>query len=118
MSGTDATTVREALAHRQENGSVQIGLEPADCAAGCPGCAAEAALARLVADRDEALALLTEAYPGDYPTNTWRMRVEKLGAWPPDTTSQRVRDQLLTGAAEAYLGAERPEPDERKWEPR
>lgn len=36
----------------------------------------------------------------------------------PDTTSQRVRDQLLTGAAEAYLGAERPEPDERKWEPR
>jgi hypothetical protein len=27
--------------------------------------------------------LVTEAYPGDYPTNGWRLRAEKLGAWPP-----------------------------------
>lgn len=30
----------------------------------------------------EAFALLGEAYPGEHPTNWWRMRVEELGAWP------------------------------------
>jgi hypothetical protein len=41
-----------------------------------------AALDALLARHQEALDLLTEAYPGDHPTNRWRSRVEKLGAWP------------------------------------
>lgn len=45
---------------------------------------------QLERDLAEAKQLLAEAYPGDAPSNKWRCRVEKLGAWPikePDPCS-------------------------------
>lgn len=44
---------------------------------------ARSALLKEAAIENESLRqLVIEAYPGEYPTNGWRQRAEKLGAWP------------------------------------